>query len=222
MQLGMIGLGRMGANMVRRLVRDGHECVVYDVDPAVATALADEADGITAAASLADLSAGLEAPRSVWMMVPAGLVDTVIADVVEHLDEGDTLIDGGNSNHKDDILRAVALVEQEHNAETAPMRNPEEYRYQFDLAEVVEVWRRGTVIRSWLVDLTANALYDDPALEGFDGRVSDSGEGRWTCEAAIEIGVPAPVLTSALFERFSSRGRDDFAGRVLSAQRRQF
>jgi 6-phosphogluconate dehydrogenase len=116
----------------------------------------------------------------------------------------------------------IGLSEHDHNAETAPMRNPEEYQYQFDLAEVVEVWRRGTVIRSWLVDLTANALYADPTLEGFEGRVSDSGEGRWTCEAAIEVGVPAPVLTSALFERFSSRGRDDFAGRVLSAQRKQF
>ena len=116
----------------------------------------------------------------------------------------------------------IGLSDQEHNAETAPMRNPEEYQYQFDLAEVVEVWRRGTVIRSWLVDLTANALVEDPTLEGFDGRVSDSGEGRWTCEAAIDVGVPAPVLTSALFERFSSRGRDDFAGRVLSAQRKQF
>jgi 6-phosphogluconate dehydrogenase len=322
----------MGANMVRRLVRDGHECVVYDVDPAVSAALAEEADGITAAATLADLAAGLKAPRSVWLMVPAGLVDTVIEDVVAHLEQGDTVVDGGNSNHKDDILRAGALAakgfeyvdvgvsggvwglengyalmvggepepvarlepvfrslapgvdavlgrtvgregdpsnaeegflhcgpagaghfvkmvhngieyglmaayaeglnilasagiglsDQEHNAETAPMRNPEEYQYQFDLAEVVEVWRRGTVIRSWLVDLTANALYADPALETFEGRVSDSGEGRWTCEAAIEVGVPAPVLTSALFERFSSRGRDDFAGRVLSAQRKQF
>ena len=332
MQLGMIGLGRMGANMVRRLAGDGHECVVYDVDPAVAAALAEEADGITAVESLDALAAGLEAPRSVWLMVPAGLVDRVIADVVEHLDDGDTVIDGGNSNHKDDIMRAASLGEQgfhyvdvgvsggvwgldngyalmiggedepvgrlepvfrslapgagtvlsrtvgregdpttaeegflhcgpagaghfvkmvhngieyglmaayaeginilasagiglsehEHNAETAPMRNPEEYQYQFDLAEIVEVWRRGTVIRSWLVDLTANALFEDPRLETFEGRVSDSGEGRWTCEAAIDTGVPAPVLTSALFERFSSRGRDDFAGRVLSAQRKQF
>jgi 6-phosphogluconate dehydrogenase len=332
MQLGMIGLGRMGANMVRRLARDGHECVVYDVDPSVSAALAEEADGITAAASLEELAAGLSAPRHVWMMVPAGLVDEVIIDVLQHLDVDDTVIDGGNSNHKDDIRRAVELIdkgfhyvdvgvsggvwglengyalmiggedepvgrlepifrslapgsgtvlartvgregppttaeegflhcgpagaghfvkmvhngieyglmaayaeginilasagiglsEHEHNAETAPMRNPEEYQYQFDLAEVVEVWRRGTVIRSWLVDLTANALFADPTLEGFEGRVSDSGEGRWTCEAAIETGVPAPVLTSALFERFSSRGRDDFAGRVLSAQRKQF
>jgi 6-phosphogluconate dehydrogenase len=306
--------------------------VVYDVDPAVSAALAEEADGITAAESRDALAAGQAAPRHVWLMVPAALVDRVIADVVEHLDDGDTVIDGGNSNHKDDIMRAASLGEQgfhyvdvgvsggvwgldngyalmiggedepvgrlepvfrslapgtgtvlsrtvgregdpttaeegflhcgpagaghfvkmvhngieyglmaayaeginilasagiglsehEQNAETAPMRNPEEYQYQFDLAEVVEVWRRGTVIRSWLVDLTANALFEDPMLETFDGRVSDSGEGRWTCEAAIDTGVPAPVLTSALFERFSSRGRDDFAGRVLSAQRKQF
>ena len=332
MQLGMIGLGRMGANMVRRLVRDGHECVVYDVSPDAVAALAAEADGITGAGSLADLAAAMPAPRSVWLMVPAGLVDEVIADVSTHLEPGDTIIDGGNSNHKDDIRRAaelsarglhyvdvgvsggvwglengyalmiggedepvgrleavfrslapgtgtvlartvgregepttaeegflhcgpagaghyvkmvhngieyglmaayaeglnilasagIGLSDQEHNAETAPMRNPEEYQYQFDLAEVVEVWRRGTVIRSWLVDLTANALVEDPTLANYDGRVSDSGEGRWTCEAAIETGVPAPVLTSALFERFSSRGRDDFASRVLSAQRKQF
>ena len=333
MQLGMIGLGRMGANMVRRLVRDGHQCVVYDVDPDTVTAVAAEDDGITGVSSLAELAAALDGPRSVWMMVPAGLVDRVIGDVTEHLAEGDTVIDGGNSNHKDDIRRAAELADrglhyvdvgvsggvwgldngyalmiggedepvgrlepvfrsltpgvgnvigrtegragdpttaeegllhcgpagaghfvkmvhngieyglmaayaeglnilasagiglaedQEHNAETAPMRHPEEYQYQFDLAEITEVWRRGTVIRSWLVDLTANALFADPTLEGFEGRVSDSGEGRWTCEAAIEIGVPAPVLTSALCERFSSRGRDDFANRVLSAQRKQF
>ena len=332
MQLGMVGLGRMGANMVRRLVRDGHECVVYDVDPAVSAALAEEADGITAVDSPAGFADALAAPRHVWLMVPAGLVDRVIGDVVEHLEPGDAVIDGGNSNHKDDLIRAAALEERglhyldvgvsggvwgldngyalmiggedepvarltpvfrslapgvgavlsrtdgregdpttaeegflhcgpagaghfvkmvhngieyglmaayaegmnilasagiglsehEHNAETAPMRNPEQYRYQFDLAEIAEVWRRGTVIRSWLMDLTANALHADPTLEGFEGRVSDSGEGRWTCEAAVELGVPAPVITSALFERFSSRDRDDFASRVLSAQRKQF
>jgi 6-phosphogluconate dehydrogenase len=332
MQLAMIGLGRMGANMVRRLVRDGHECVVYDVDPAVSSALAEEAEGITAVASLDELSSAMTAPRSVWMMVPAGLVDQVIDDVAPHLEEGDTLIDGGNSNHKDDLRRSadlaerglhyvdvgvsggvwglengyalmiggddeavgrlepvfrslapgvdavlartvgregdpvpaeegwlhcgpagaghfvkmvhngieyglmaayaeglnilasagIGLSEAEHNAETAPMRSPEQFQYEFDLADIVEVWRRGTVIRSWLVDLTANALFEDPALAAYEGRVSDSGEGRWTCEAAIETGVPAPVLTSALFARFSSRGRDDFAGKVLSAQRKQF
>ena len=333
MQLGMIGIGRMGANMVRRLARDGHQCVVYGRDPGDVAALAAEHDGITGVNSLADLAAAMDAPRAVWLMVPAGAVDQVIGDVTEHLTEGDTVIDGGNSNHKDDIRRAAELAErdlhyldvgvsggvwglengyalmiggesepvgrlepvfrslapgvgnvigrtdgregppttaeegflhcgpagaghfvkmvhngieyglmaayaeglnilasagiglaedQEHNAETAPMRNPEQYQYQFDLAEVVELWRRGTVIRSWLVDLTANALFADPTLEGFEGRVSDSGEGRWTCEAAIEVGVPAPVLTSALFERFSSRGRDDFASRLLSAQRKQF
>jgi 6-phosphogluconate dehydrogenase len=330
MQLGMIGLGRMGGNMVRRLLRDGHECVGYAKSPATVSELVSE--GAIGATSVEDLCASLTAPRHVWLMVPAGLVDQIIADVVEHLEPGDTVIDGGNSNHKDDIRRSADLSErglhyvdvgvsggvwgldngyalmiggeeeavqrldpvfrslapgvgttlartvgregepttaelgylhcgpagaghfvkmvhngieyglmaayaeglnilasagigssdQEHNAETAPMRNPEEYRYQFDLAEVVEVWRRGTVIRSWLVDLTANALVADPTLDSFEGRVSDSGEGRWTCEAAIEVGVPAPVLTSALFERFSSRGRDDFAGRVLSAQRQQF
>jgi len=333
MQLGMIGIGRMGANMVRRLARDGHQCVVYGRDPGGVAALAAEHDGITGVSSLADLAAAMDAPRAVWLMVPAGAVDQVIGDLTEHLTEGDTVIDGGNSNHKDDIRRAADLAErdlhyldvgvsggvwglengyalmiggepepvdrlepvfrslapgvgnvigrtdgregppttaeegflhcgpagaghfvkmvhngieyglmaayaeglnilasagiglaedQEHNAETAPMRNPEQYQYQFDLAEVVELWRRGTVIRSWLVDLTANALFADPTLEGFEGRVSDSGEGRWTCEAAIEVGVPAPVLTSALFERFSSRDRDDFASRVLSAQRKQF
>ena len=333
MQLGMIGLGRMGANMVRRLVADGHECVVYDVDPEAVTALAAEHEGITGVDSMAELSVALDGPRSVWLMVPAGLVDRVIGDLVDHLSAGDTVVDGGNSNHKDDIRRAgdlagrglhyldvgvsggvwglengyslmiggekepvgrlepvlrslapgagddlsrtegrtgrlttaeegflhcgpagaghfVKMVHngieyglmaayaeglnilasagvgradgQEHNAETTPLRNPEDYQYDFDLAEVAEVWRRGTVIRSWLMDLTANALFADPTLAGFEGRVSDSGEGRWTCEAAIEVGVPAPVLTSALFERFSSRGQDDFASRVLSAQRKQF
>jgi 6-phosphogluconate dehydrogenase len=271
-------------------------------------------------------------PRSVWLMVPAGLVDRVISDLAPHLDEGDTIIDGGNSHFQDDIRRAdelaerglhyvdvgvsggvwglengyalmiggddeavgrlddvfrtlapgvdavlgrtvgregepspaeygylhcgpagaghfvkmvhngieyglmaayaeglnilasagIGLQEQRHDAETAPIRNPEQYRYLFDLPDIVEVWRRGTVIRSWLVDLTANALVADPRLETFQGRVSDSGEGRWTCETAIDVGVPAPVLTAALFERFSSRARDDFANRVLSAQRSQF
>jgi 6-phosphogluconate dehydrogenase len=322
----------MGANMVRRLVGDGHECVVTSRSAADVTALVAESDGITGTGSFAELVAAMAAPRSVWLMVPAGVVDDVIAELVPHLEPGDTVVDGGNSNHKDDIRRAADLAErgihyvdvgvsggvwglengyalmiggeeepvrrlepvfrslapgagtvlartvgregdpstseegflhcgpagaghfvkmvhngieyglmaayaeglnilasagiglsdQEHNAETAPMRNPEEYQYQFDLAEVVEVWRRGTVIRSWLVDLTANALQADPTLSTFEGRVSDSGEGRWTCEAAIEIGVPAPVLTSALFERFTSRDRDEFANRVLSAQRAQF
>jgi 6-phosphogluconate dehydrogenase len=330
MQLGMIGLGRMGANMVRRLLRHDHQCVVYDVDPQVVAELAGE--GATPAASLADLAAGLTTPRHVWIMVPAGLVDRVIADLVEHLDEGDTIIDGGNSHHEDDLRRAAELGErglhyvdvgvsggvwgldagyalmiggepepverldpifaalapgvdaamfrtegrtgtpstaecgylhcgpagaghfvkmvhngieyglmaayseginilasaglgaqaQGHDAETAPMRHPERYQYQFDLADIVEVWRRGTVIRSWLLDLTAKALHEDPALAAYEGYVSDSGEGRWTCEAAVELGVPAHVLTAALFERFSSRNRDEFAGKVLAAQRFQF
>jgi 6-phosphogluconate dehydrogenase len=330
MQLGMIGLGRMGANMVRRLVREGHECVVYDRKPPTVAEL--EADGAVGSGSHAELSAKLAPPRHVWVMVPAGVVDSVVDSVVEHLEPGDAVIDGGNSHPKDDLRRAAALAErglhyvdvgvsggvwgleagyalmiggdpepvgrlepvftalapgvdavpfrtegrtgdptpaeegwlhcgpagaghfvkmvhngieyglmaayaeglnilasagiglsaQEHDAETAPMRNPEEFKYQFDLAEIVELWRRGTVIRSWLVDLTARALLDDPDLREYDGRVSDSGEGRWTSEVAVELGVPAHVLTAALYERFSSRGRDDFAGRVLSAQRFQF
>ncbi len=330
MQLGMIGLGRMGANMVRRLLKDGHECVVHDVNPAAVTEMVGE--GAIGSGTLAEFCANLDTPRNVWLMVPAGLADRVIDDLVDHLEPGDTVIDGGNSHHKDDLRRAAALAErdlhyvdvgvsggvwgleagyalmiggepepvdrlgpvfvslapgvdavplrtegrtgeptpaehgylhcgpagaghfvkmvhngieyglmaayaeglnvlasaglglsaQQHDAETAPMRNPEEFQYQFDLAEIVELWRRGTVIRSWLVDLTAKALVADPDLSEFDGRVSDSGEGRWTSEAAIELGVPAHVPTAALYERFSSRGRDDFAGRVLSAQRLQF
>jgi 6-phosphogluconate dehydrogenase len=330
MQLGMIGLGRMGANMARRLVRGGHECVVYDRKPPTVAEL--ETDGAVGSGSHAELSAKLTPPRHVWLMVPAGVVDSVVESVVEHLEPGDAVIDGGNSHPKDDLRRAAALAErglhyvdvgvsggvwgleagyalmiggdpepvgrlepvfaalapgvdavpsrtegrtgdstpaeegwlhcgpagaghfvkmvhngieyglmaayaeglnilasagiglsaQEHDAETAPMRNPEEFQYQFDLAEIVELWRRGTVIRSWLVDLTARALLDDPDLSEYDGRVSDSGEGRWTSEVAVELGVPAHVLTAALYERFSSRGRDDFAGRVLSAQRFQF
>ncbi len=330
MQLGMIGLGRMGGDMVRRLQERGHDCVVHDVDPQAVAELA--ADGATGTGSLADLCAALEAPRAVWIMVPAGIVDRVIADLVEHLDDGDTVIDGGNSHYQDDLRRSADLAErglhyvdvgvsggvwgreagyaqmiggepevverlapifadlapgidavpirtvgregdpspaeegwlhcgpagaghfvkmvhngieyglmaayaeglnilasagvgradQAHDAETTPLRNPQAFQYQFDLAEVVEVWRRATVIRSWLVDLTANALVADPELSQFTGRVSDSGEGRWTCEAAIEAGVPAHVLTAALYERFASRDRDDFANRVLSAQRFQF
>ncbi len=329
MQIGMIGLGRMGANMVRRLLRAGHQCVVYDVSPAAAVALAQE--GAVAAASLADLAAKLEPPRAVWMMVPAAVVDPTLAGLAPLLAAGDTVIDGGNSYYVDDIRRAKELgpkgihyldvgtsggvwglergyclmiggepeavrrlepvfaalapgagsapptpgrppgkgtaeqgflhcgpaggghfVKMVHNgieygimaayaeglnilrgasvglraqaadAETTPLRDPERYRYEFDLGEVAEVWRRGSVIGSWLLDLTAGALAGDPELPSFAGRVSDSGEGRWTVLASVEEGVPAPVLTAALHERFSSRGNADYAGRVLSAMRFAF
>ncbi|NEV64536.1 phosphogluconate dehydrogenase (NAD(+)-dependent, decarboxylating) [Thiorhodococcus minor] len=329
MQLGMIGLGRMGANMVMRLLRAGHECVVYDRDPKAIQTLVDQ--GAEGATDMADLCAKLAPPRNIWMMVPAGVVDAVISDVSPHLAAGDTLIDGGNSNYRDDLKHAERLrpegihfidcgtsggvwglergyclmiggddeaverldpifaalapgageierthgrsgpasrseqgylhcgpngaghfVKMVHNgieyalmaayaegfnllrhagvgrndhevdAETAPLSNPEHYQYDIPVAEVAEVWRRGSVVASWLLDLTANALLEDPDLKGFGGRVSDSGEGRWTCLAAIETGTPAPLLTTALFERFSSRGEADFANQILSAMRYQF
>lgn len=329
MQLGMIGLGRMGANMAQRLMRAGHDCVVHDRDPDAIAALV--AAGATGAADLGTLCALLTPPRHLWIMIPAALVEPVIEDLVPHLQAGDTLIDGGNSNYRDDIARAerlaptgihlvdcgtsggvwglergyclmiggerevverldpvfaalapgpgpiertagrvgdpgraergylhcgpngaghfvkmvhngieyalmaayaegfnllkragAGLAEQSLDAETAPLANPEHYRYRFDLAEIAEVWRRGSVISSWLLDLTANALNADPELSGFGGRVSDSGEGRWTCLAAIETGTPAPLLTTALYERFSSRGQADFANQILSAMRHQF
>jgi 6-phosphogluconate dehydrogenase len=329
MQIGMIGLGRMGANMVRRLLRAGVECVVYDVSPGAAAALAKE--GAVAAASLADLAAKLAPPRAVWMMVPAAVVDRTVAELAPLLAAGDTVVDGGNSYYVDDIRRAKELapkgihyldvgtsggvwglergyclmiggepeavrrlepvfaalapgtgaaaptpgrpagkgtaeqgflhcgptggghfVKMVHNgieygimaayaeglnilrgasigtraqasdAETTPLRDPERYRYEFDLGEVTEVWRRGSVIGSWLLDLTAGALAGDPQLASFAGRVSDSGEGRWTVLASVEEGVPAPVLTAALHERFASRGNADYADRVLSAMRRAF
>ncbi len=329
MQLGMIGLGRMGANMVRRLLKGGHHCVVFDRTPAVVTALAAEkADG---ASSLADLVKKLEKPRAVWLMVPAAVVDKTIADLLPHLEEGDVLIDGGNSYYVDDIRRAKELatkrinyvdvgtsggvwglergycmmiggpdqavqrldpifktlapgvgdiprtpgrekiggtaeqgylhcgpsgaghfVKMVHNgieygvmaayaeglavlrsanigkqqheidAETTPLRDPEHYQYDLNLRDVAEVWRRGSVIASWLLDLTAAALVDDPALAKFAGRVSDSGEGRWTIKAAIDEAVPVPVLTTALYERFTSRGEADFQDKLLSALRFQF
>jgi 6-phosphogluconate dehydrogenase len=329
MQLGMIGLGRMGANMVRRLIRNGHECVVFDMSArAVADLAKEKAIG---ASSLQDFVEKLAKPRAVWLMVPAAVVDQTIADLLPHLERGDILIDGGNSYYVDDIRRATALapqgihyvdvgtsggvwglergycmmiggedaivkhldpvfatlapgignidrtaggdktrgtaeqgylhcgqngaghfVKMVHNgieygimaayaeglnvlrganagktqraidAETTPLRDPEHYQYDLDLADIAEVWRRGSVISSWLLDLTASALAADPALSKFAGRVSDSGEGRWTIKAAIDEGVPTPVLTTALYERFSSRGEADFQDKLLSAMRYQF
>jgi 6-phosphogluconate dehydrogenase len=329
MQLGMIGLGRMGANMVRRLIRAGHECVVFDLEPKAVKELAD--DGAVGAESTEDLVAKLEPPRSVWMMVPAAVVDRTLDSLVPALDKGDAVIDGGNSYYRDDLRRAAQVAEQgldyvdtgtsggvrglergyclmiggpdgavtrldpifaalapgvasaprtpgrdgevnpseqgylhcgptgaghfvkmvhngieygvmaayaeglnilrnanagraerEVDAETAPLEHPEYYQFDLDLTEVAEVWRRGSVIGSWLLDLTAEALRESPQLSDYAGRVSDSGEGRWTSIAAIEEGVPAPVLTSALYSRFASRGLDDFADKVLSAMRKEF
>ncbi len=330
MQLGMVGLGRMGAGIVRRLIGDGHRCVGYDVSPQAVAAVA--ADGAVGADSLEDFAAKLEKPRTVWVMVPAGeITNRTILAVAEVLEPGDIIIDGGNTHYHDDIRHAAALglkgihhvdcgtsggvyglkrgfclmiggeddvvdrlsplfaslapgvnsaprtigregkpnpseqgylhcgkngaghfvkmvhngIEygimaayaeglnvlrnadigkkmQESDAETTPLENPEFYEYEIDTTEVAEVWRRGSVIGSWLLDLTAQALYDSPNLDEFSGRVSDSGEGRWTSAAAIDEGVPTPVLTSALYSRFSSRGNDDFADRALSAMRKQF
>jgi 6-phosphogluconate dehydrogenase len=329
MQLGMIGLGRMGANMVRRLLKGGHSCTVFDRSAEAVTALASE--GATAATSLAELVAGLDKPRALWLMVPAAVVDSTIADLLPHLEPGDTLIDGGNSYYVEDIRRAKELapkkieyldvgtsggvwglergycmmiggpaatvrrldpifrtlapgigdiertpgrapgrgtaedgylhcgdsgaghfVKMVHNgieygimaayaegmgilksanvgkahhaadAETTPLRDPEHYRYELNLPDIAELWRRGSVVSSWLLDLTAAALIEDPALARFAGRVSDSGEGRWTIKAAIDEAVPAPVLTSALYARFSSRGEAEFQNRLQSAMRFQF
>ena len=328
MQLGMIGLGRMGANMVRRLMKGGVECVVFDRAAASVQALAN--DGATGAASYADQIAKLAQPRALWLMVPAAVVDATIDELLPLLAPGDTLIDGGNSHYVDDIRRAKALaakqihyvdvgtsggvwglergycmmiggepevvkrldpvfktlapgigeiartpgrdgsgtaeqgylhcgangaghfVKMVHNgieygmmaayaeglgilkganigsashevdAETTPMREPEHYQYDMPLHDITEVWRRGSVIASWLLDLTANALNEDPQLGKFGGRVSDSGEGRWTIQAAIDEAVPAPVLTAALYSRFSSRGEAEFQNRILSAMRFQF
>jgi 6-phosphogluconate dehydrogenase len=329
MQLGMIGLGRMGANMVRRLLKGGHQCVVFDRSPQAVTELAQE--HAVGTSSLADLVKHLEKPRAVWLMVPAAVVDHTIADLLRALDPGDILIDGGNSYYVDDIrrakelapkqihyvdvgtsggvwglergycmmiggeqavvkhldpifatlapgmgdiartpgrekiggtaeqgylhcgpngaghfvkmvhngieygimaayaeglgvLRAANIGKQEHtiDAETTPLRDPEHYQYDLNLTDITEVWRRGSVIASWLLDLTATALLADPALSGFEGRVSDSGEGRWTIKAAIDEAVPAHVLTAALYERFSSRGEADFADKILSAMRYEF
>lgn len=329
MQLGMIGLGRMGANMVRRLVKNGHQCVVYDVSPEAVKSLV--AEGAVGASSLDDLVKKLAKPRSIWLMIPAALVDRMIHDLAPKLEKDDILIDGGNSYYIDDIRRAKELqakgihyadvgtsggvwglergycqmiggetavvkqldpifaalappidaaprtpgreklsgtaehgylhcgpsgaghfVKMVHNgieygimaayaeginilrhanvgkkehaidAETTPLRNPEHYQYDLNLADIAEVWRRGSVIASWLLDLTAQALLKDPGLQTFAGRVSDSGEGRWTIKAAIDEAAPAPVLSSALFDRFLSRGQGDFADKLLSAMRFEF
>jgi 6-phosphogluconate dehydrogenase len=330
MQLGMIGLGRMGANIVRRLMRDGHDCVVYDVNPETVQALAGE--GATGADSLDGFVAKLTKPRTAWVMVPAGeITEGTVTELGAKLEAGDAIIDGGNSYYRDDIRRAAELAERgvdyldcgtsggvfglergyclmiggpdeafarvepifatlapgvesaertpgregepgpaeqgylhcgpsgaghfvkmvhngieygvmaayaeglnilhnadaglekrEADAETAPLTDPQYYRYEIDIADVAEVWRRGSVIGSWLLDLTAAALRQSPTLEDFEGRVSDSGEGRWTSIAAIEEGVPAPVLSSALYSRFASRDLDDFADKALSAMRKQF
>jgi len=328
MQLGMIGLGRMGANMVRRLMRAGHACVVFDLNQDAVKTLAGE--GATGAASLDDFLAKLKPPRAVWLMVPAGFVDAEIAALAPKLAAGDAIVDGGNSHYHDDIRRAgelsaksiayidagvsggvwglergyclmiggdAAVVQRldpifralapgtaaagatpgrasggtaeqgylhcgpsgaghfvkmvhngieyglmaayaeglnilkhanvgrrkvEHDAETTPLRHPEHYQYDINIADVAEVWRRGSVIQSWLLDLTAQALAGSAELKEFGGRVSDSGEGRWTLDAAIDEAVPTPVLASALFARFSSRGEAEFADRLLSAMRFQF
>jgi 6-phosphogluconate dehydrogenase len=326
MQLGMIGLGRMGGNMVRRLLKSGQKCIVFDRSPTTVGDLVK--GGAEGASSLADLVAKLERPRAIWLMVPAAVVDQTIGELSPLLENGDTIIDGGNSYYVDDIERAKGLrslglhyvdvgtsggvwgldrgycmmiggdtqivqrldpifaalapglgqvprtpgrdklggtaeqgylhcgpngaghfVKMIHNgieygmmaayaegmgvlkdanagkresdvdAETTPLRNPEHYQYDFNVADISEVWRRGSVIASWLLDLTASALATDPQLANFAGRVSDSGEGRWTIKAAIDEGVPVPVLTAALYERFSSRGDADYADRVLSAMR---
>jgi 6-phosphogluconate dehydrogenase len=329
MQLGMIGLGRMGANMVRRLIKGGHECVVFDMNHQSVAQM--EGEGARGSDSPADFIVKLKAPRAIWLMVPAGVVDATLAQLTPHLQSGDIVIDGGNSYYIDDIRRATELkaqglhyvdvgtsggvwglergycqmiggepetvqhldpifktlapgigdiprtpgrekvsgtaengylhcgpsgaghfVKMVHNgieygimaayaeglnvlhkanagkhsretdAETTPLRNPEHYMYDFNLADVTEVWRRGSVVASWLLDLTAISLLDQPDLAKFGGRVSDSGEGRWTLQAAIDESAPVPVLSAALYQRFSSRGEADFADKLLSAMRFQF
>jgi 6-phosphogluconate dehydrogenase len=329
MQLGMIGLGRMGANMVRRLQKGGHECVVYDRDANSVKRLASE--GFVGASTLDEFVKKLTKPRALWLMVPAGVVDPTLHELTGKLDAGDIVIDGGNSYYIDDIRRSkelsakgihymdvgvsggvwglergycqmiggetamvkhldlifktlapgrgiaprtpgrekvngtaeegylhcgpsgaghfvkmvhngieyglmaayaeglnvlkhanVGKLKHETDAETTPLRHPEHYQYDFNLADVTEVWRRGSVVASWLLDLTAISLLQQPTLEGFSGRVSDSGEGRWTITAAIESGAPVPVLSAALYQRFTSRGEDEFAAKVLSAMRFQF
>ncbi len=329
MQIGMVGLGRMGANMVRRLLQGGHQCVVFDISSKAVKALTQEK--AVGASSLADMVKKLEQPRAIWLMVPGAFVEQLIGDILPHLEPGDILIDGGNSYYVDDIRIAKELAskqihyvdcgtsggvmglqrgyclmiggpneavqrldpvfktlapgvgdiprtpgreklggtaeqgylhcgpsgaghfvkmvhngieyglmtayaegmnilkhanvgkgEQAADAETTPLRNPEEFQFDLNLRDIAEVWRRGSVIASWLLDLTADALLKDPTLATFEGRVSDSGEGRWTIKAAIDEGVPAPVLSTALYSRFSSRGEADFAEKLLSAMRLEF
>jgi 6-phosphogluconate dehydrogenase len=328
-QLGMVGLGRMGAGIVRRLMRDGHDCVVYDVSPDVVAELAS--DGATGATSLEDFVKALDKPRAAWVMIPAAITGKVVGQLAELMEPDDVIVDGGNSYYRDDIERAKELqpkgihyvdcgtsggvfglergfclmiggedepvrrldpifksiapgeggapptpgrnnpggtaqhgylhcgpsgaghfVKMVHNGveygvmaayaeglnvlhranignedvkaspEVAPLSNPEYYQYEIDVPEVAEVWRRGSVIASWLLDLTAAALASDPKLEGLSGRVSDSGEGRWTIHAAIDEGVPVPVLSASLYERFTSRGEAHYADQLLSAMRQQF
>ncbi|MGH7862281.1 MAG: phosphogluconate dehydrogenase (NAD(+)-dependent, decarboxylating) [Candidatus Dormibacteraceae bacterium] len=330
MQIGMIGLGRMGSNLAKRLVRDHHECVVYDVNPTAVQQLS-ESSGIVGASSMADLVSKLARPRSIWIMLPAGVSGDTISELSDLLDQDDTIIDGGNSYYRDDIERARSLQErgihhvdcgtsggvfglergfclmiggekeavarldpvfksiapgiqaaprtpgrqgvpasaeegylhcgangaghfvkmvhngieyglmaayaeglnvlknanvgnvaQRSDAETTPLRDPDFYRYDIDISAVAEVWRRGSVVASWLLDLTAEALSGDTDLEAFSGHVSDSGEGRWTVLAAVDEGVPAPVISTALYSRFESRGDADYADRLLSAMRKQF
>ncbi len=327
MQIGMMGLGRMGANMVRRLMRDGHQCVVYDINPASVAALV--ADGASGAASMAEFVGKLAKPRCVWLMLPAAITGKIVDQVAALMEPGDIIIDGGNSYYHDDVDRAARLrdkglnyvdvgtsggvwgldrgyclmiggpddavrhldsvfatlapgadagapapdkaagtasfgylhcgpsgaghfvkmvhngieygvmaayaegmnilkagnagkVKRDADAETSPLQNPEYYQFDIDLANVAEVWRHGSVIGSWLLDLTASTLKSDASLANFGGRVSDSGEGRWTLKAAIDTGVPAPVLSSALFDRFSSQGESEFADKLLSAMRYAF
>jgi 6-phosphogluconate dehydrogenase len=329
MQLGMVGIGRMGENLVRRLIHDGHNCVVYDVNAIAVQAL--EGESVAGATSLRDLVAKLDRPRAIWLMLPAAITQDALDELVEHLSEGDVVIDGGNSCYRDDITRAAQLakdgihyvdcgtsggvwglergyslmiggevdvvarldpifktiapgddgtaptpgrsrtggtapegylhcgpngaghfVKMVHNgveygmmasiaeglsiikhanvgkqkvaadAETAPLRDPEFYSYDIDVAEVAEVWRHGSVVSSWLIDLTANALARSPELSDFSGQVSDSGEGRWAVEAAINESVPAPVISAALWQRYESRGAGEFTAKVLSAMRAQF
>src|SRR5260370_120733 len=222
MQMGMVGLGRMGANMVRRLLRGGHECVVFDVSPDAVKALAKE--GAIGASSFDDFAAKLRKPRAAWMMVPAAVVAHTVEDLSNRFERGDIIVDGGNAYYVDGILRHANVGKQQHSAddETTPLRDPELYQYDFNLSDIAEVWRRGSVVASWLLDLTADALLGDPELKKFEGRVSDSGEGRWTIDAAIDEGGPAQVLTAALYQRFSPPGPARFADKLLSAMRYEF